>query len=57
MAGYFLPPRAHPPGAGRCSAEGGKVQLLLAGKTDVPVARYAAEHLYTDMLEGGAAAV
>lgn len=54
MAGYFLPPARIRRALERCSSEGGKVQLLLAGKTDVPVARYAAEHLYTDMLEGGA---
>ena len=28
--------------------------MLLAGRTDVPVARYAAEHLYARMLAGGA---
>jgi cardiolipin synthase len=35
-------------------AEGGTVQLLLAGRSDVPLARYAAEHLYGTMLDGGA---
>jgi hypothetical protein len=38
----------------RCVAGGGQVQLLLAGQTDVPVARYAAHHLYATMLAGGA---
>jgi cardiolipin synthase A/B len=54
MAGYFLPPARIRRALERCTNRGGTVQLLLAGKTDVPVARYAAEHLYTDMLEGGA---
>jgi cardiolipin synthase len=55
MAGYFLPPGRIRRALHRCAARGGEVQLLLAGKTDVPVARYAAEHLYGAMLEGGAA--
>jgi cardiolipin synthase len=54
MAGYFLPPGRIRRALHRCAARGGQVQLLLAGKSDVPVARYAAEHLYTTMMEGGA---
>ena len=54
MAGYFLPPARIRRALHRCAAAGGQVQLLLAGKSDVPVARYAAEHLYAAMLEGGA---
>ncbi len=54
MAGYFLPPSRIRRALHRCTARGGQVQLLLAGKSDVPVARYAAEHLYTTMMEGGA---
>ena len=54
MAGYFLPPGRIRRALHRCTAGGGRVQLLLAGKTDVPVARYAAEHLYATMLEDGA---
>jgi len=54
MAGYFLPPSRIRRALHRCAARGGAVQLLLAGKSDVPVARYAAEHLYTTMMDGGA---
>lgn len=54
MAGYFLPPMRMRRALRRCTSSGGRVELLLAGKTDVPVARYAAEHLYARMLEGGA---
>jgi cardiolipin synthase len=54
MAGYFLPPLRMRRALRRCVAGGGQVQLLLAGQTDVPVARYAAHHLYATMLAGGA---
>jgi cardiolipin synthase A/B len=54
MAGYFLPPSRMRRALRRCVAEGGQVELLLAGKSDVPVARYAAEYLYGRMLAGGA---
>ena len=54
MAGYFLPPARVRRALRRCAHGGGEVELLLAGKSDVPVARYAAEHLYARMLEGGA---
>ncbi|MBS0386912.1 MAG: hypothetical protein JSR15_00425 [Proteobacteria bacterium] len=54
MAGYFLPPMRMRRALRRCTSGGGQVELLLAGKSDVPVARYAAEHLYARMLDGGA---
>jgi cardiolipin synthase len=54
MAGYFLPPSRIRRALHRCAGRGGQVQLLLAGKSDVPVARYAAEHLYGTMMAGGA---
>ena len=54
MSGYFLPPQRMRRALQRCVAEGGVVQLLLAGRSDVPLARYAAEHLYGSMLDGGA---
>lgn len=54
MAGYFLPPTRMRRALRRCAAAGGQVLLLLAGQTDVPVARYAAQHLYGTMLAGGA---
>ena len=53
MSGYFLPPSRIRRELHRCAAGGGPVQILLAGKSDVPVARYAAEHLYGAMLAGG----
>ena len=54
MAAYFLPPRRMRRALQRVTEAGGSVQLLLAGRSDVPVARYAAEHLYARMLAGGA---
>jgi cardiolipin synthase len=54
MAGYFLPPKRMRRALHRCVAQGGTVQLLLAGRSDVPVARYAGEYLYGAMLDGGA---
>lgn len=54
MAGYFLPPAGIRRSLRRCRMHGGSVQVLLAGTSDVPVARYAAEHLYGRMLAGGA---
>jgi cardiolipin synthase len=54
MAAYFLPPSRIRWALRGCSRRGGVVQLLLAGRTDVPVARYAAEHLYARLLAGGA---
>lgn len=54
MAAYFLPPSRIRRALHRCAARGGHVQLLLAGKSDVAVARYAAEHLYSTMMENGA---
>jgi cardiolipin synthase len=54
MAAYFLPPSRIRRALHRCAARGGQVQLLLAGKSDVLVARYAAEHLYSTMMENGA---
>ena len=54
MAAYFLPPMRIRRALRRCVERGGEVQMLLAGQTDVPVARYAAEHLYARMLAAGA---
>jgi cardiolipin synthase len=54
ISGYFLPPARMRRALRRCVARGGQVLLLLAGQSDVPVARYAAEHLYGRMLAGGA---
>jgi len=54
MAGYFLPPQRMRRALKRVVSRGGVVQLLLAGRSDVPVARYAAEYLYGTLLDGGA---
>ena len=54
ISGYFLPPTRIRRALRRCASDGGSVSLLLAGPTDVPVARYAAEHLYRRLLAGGA---
>lgn len=53
ISGYFLPPSRIRRALQRCAARGGAVQLLLAGRSDVPIARYAAEHLYGGLLAGG----
>jgi cardiolipin synthase len=54
LSGYFLPPTRMRRALRRVVAAGGSVELLLAGRSDVPVARYAAEHLYARLLAGGA---
>ena len=54
MAAYFLPPIGIRRALRRVRRRGGVVQLLLGALTDVPVARYAAEHLYGRILAGGA---
>jgi cardiolipin synthase len=54
ISGYFLPPTRMRRALRRCVARGGQVLLLLAGRSDVRVARYAAQHLYGTMLAGGA---
>lgn len=51
MAAYFLPSRRMRRLLRRCVERGGRVQLLLAGQTDVPVAKLAAEHLYPQLLD------
>ncbi len=54
MAAYFLPPIGIRRALRRVRRRGGVVQLLLGALSDVPVARYAAEHLYGRILAGGA---
>jgi cardiolipin synthase len=46
MAAYFLPSGRMRRLLRRCVSRGGRVKLLLAGRTDVPFARLAATHLY-----------
>jgi cardiolipin synthase A/B len=54
MAAYFLPPTGIRRALRRVCERGGAVTLLLGALSDVPVARYAAEHLYGRILAGGA---
>jgi cardiolipin synthase A/B len=54
MAAYFLPPAGIRRALRRVRRRGGSVTLLLGALSDVPVARYAAEHLYARILAGGA---
>ena len=53
MAAYFLPSSRIRRGLRRCVQRGGRVQLLLAGRTDVALAKLAGEHLYAQMLAAG----
>ena len=54
MAAYFLPPAGIRRALRRVRLRGGTVTLLLGALSDVPVARYAAEHLYARILAAGA---
>jgi len=54
MAAYFLPPAGIRRALRRVRQRGGSVTLLLGALSDVPVARYATEHLYARILVGGA---
>lgn len=51
-AAYFVPSRRIRQALAGC-AQRGRVRLLLAGRTDVPVARLASEHTYPALLEAG----
>ncbi|HTQ35572.1 MAG TPA: phosphatidylserine/phosphatidylglycerophosphate/cardiolipin synthase family protein [Steroidobacteraceae bacterium] len=53
MAAYFLPSRRLRRALRWCHRHGGRVQLLLSGPTDVPVARYAGEYFYERLLKAG----
>jgi cardiolipin synthase len=53
IASYFLPSARIQREFARCVARGGQVRLLLAGRTDVPIAKRAGEHLYRRLLERG----
>lgn len=52
-SGYFLPSARIRDALAQCVARGGHVQLLLSGPTDVPVSKYAGEHLYRRLLRSG----
>ncbi len=53
MAAYFLPSRRIRSELARCIRRGGRVELLLSGKSDVALAKRAAEHLYDKLLTQG----
>ncbi len=53
ISAYFLPTRRVRRDLLRVVRRGGRVQLLLAGRTDVPVSQMAARSLYLRLLRGG----
>ena len=53
ISAYFLPPRRVRRDLLRVVRRGGRVQLLLAGKSDVPVSQMAARSLYHRLLKAG----
>ncbi len=55
ISGYFLPPRPFRRALLRLARQGAAVQLLLAGKSDVPLAQMASHRLYQGFLRAGIA--
>jgi cardiolipin synthase len=53
IVGYFLPTRRLRRELARVVRRGGRVQLILAGKTDVPLSQLAARSLYRRLLKRG----
>src|SRR5437867_2700845 len=53
IAAYFLPPRRLRRALMRVAQRGGRVQLVLPGKSDVPLIRLAAHSLYQRLLRAG----
>jgi cardiolipin synthase A/B len=53
VSAYFLPTRRVRRDLMRVARRGGRVQLLLAGKSDVPVSQMAARSLYSRLLKAG----
>jgi cardiolipin synthase A/B len=53
VVAYFLPPRRLRRALMRVARQGGRVQLILAGKTDVPLSQLAARSLYRRLLRSG----
>ena len=53
MAAYFLPSGRIRRALAQCAKRGGRVRLLLAGRTDVPIAKRAGEYLYPRLLKRG----
>jgi cardiolipin synthase A/B len=55
VTGYFLPPRDIRRTLRQCVRRGGSVRLLLAGRSDVPFAKLAAENFYARLLRASIA--
>jgi len=53
MAAYFLPSARIRRELANCRRRGGSVQLLLAGLSDVPISKFASEHLYSRLMRAG----
>lgn len=53
VAAYFLPSSRIRRELANCHRRGGRVQLLLAGLSDVPISKFASEHLYTRLMRAG----
>jgi cardiolipin synthase A/B len=53
ISAYFLPTRRLRRDLRRAARHGGRVQLILAGKSDVPVSQMAARSLYHRLLKAG----
>jgi len=53
IAAYFLPPRRLRQAMMRVALDGGRVQLILPGKSDVPLMQLAAHSLYQPLLRAG----
>lgn len=53
VAAYFLPGSRIRRELANCHRRGGSVQLLLAGLSDVPISKFASEHLYSRLLRAG----
>jgi cardiolipin synthase A/B len=53
IVAYFLPPPRLRRALARVVRSGGRVQLILAGKSDVPLSRLAAQSFYRRFLRGG----
>lgn len=54
MTPYFIPPRWFMQALVQAVQRGVDVRILTAGRSDVPLARIAARHVYGDLLEAGA---
>ena len=53
ISAYFLPPRQIRRALMAVSRRGGKVNLIMAGKSDVPLSQMASRRLYSGLMRGG----